>query len=129
MIPPFVHSRIFAHNPLVTWAVLVVIIDNPTSLQMGVDRHCTDVFKTAFLQVLADPVRQTVTDRDWSGSMALIQNCLIGYSVAATSATGMVFMISTGMLSAGMTLTMVVAVSSCVYQFSSQVCGNLSINP
>ena len=35
----------------ITWAVLVVIIDNPTSLQVGVDRHSTNIFESPFFQI------------------------------------------------------------------------------
>ena len=56
MIPLFVHSRIFAHNPLVTWAVLIMVIDNPTSLQVGVYRHSTYILESPFFQIFADPV-------------------------------------------------------------------------
>ena len=51
-----------------------------------------------------------------------LSHILARNSTIAASATGMLIMISTGMLSAGMTLTMVVAVCPCVHQFPAQVC-------
>ena len=52
---------------------LIVVIDNPTCLQMGIDCYRSDVFETALLQILADLLRKSIADRDPSGIMPLIQ--------------------------------------------------------
>ena len=77
MIPPFIHCRISVYYLMSARAVLVVIVDYSADLQMRVDRHGSNIFEPALLQILADPVRQAVTDWYWSSRMPLIQDCLL----------------------------------------------------
>ena len=76
MIPPFAHGRISIHDPVPTWAVFVMVIDDPARLQMGINRDRSDILEAALLQVFADLVRQAVADRDRPDVMPLIQNRL-----------------------------------------------------
>ena len=56
MIPSLSHGRIFIHNLLPAGAVLIVVVNDPTRLQMGVDRDSSHIFEPALLQVFADPI-------------------------------------------------------------------------
>ena len=77
MIPLLIYSRVFTHNHLITRTALVMIVDDATGLQVGVDRYCTHIFEAEFLQVLAYPLRQAVADRDRSDIVALVQDRLV----------------------------------------------------
>ena len=74
VIPPPVYCRIYVIDPLKTRAVPVVVVDDPAGLQMGVDRDRAHILETALFQVFADPVGQTVADRDRTHVMSLIQD-------------------------------------------------------
>ncbi len=75
MIPPSSDGGIFLVDLPVARAGLVVVVDNPGSLQMGADRHRTHILEAALLQVFADSVRQTGADWD-RPVVSLIQNRL-----------------------------------------------------
>ena len=76
MIPTLIHGRELTHNPLIARAVLVMVVDDPAGLQMGVDRHCTHILEATLLQIFAYPLGQAVTDRDRASSMALVKDHL-----------------------------------------------------
>ena len=76
MIPPFSDGGICFINPLVARAILFMVVDNPAGLQMGVYRHRTQILEAALLQFFADPVGETVADRDRPDIMALVQDRL-----------------------------------------------------
>ena len=61
-------------DQLKTWTVPVVVVNNPASLQMGVNCDRADILEAAFFQVFADPVGQAVADRDRTGVMPVIQD-------------------------------------------------------
>ena len=54
----------------------IVVIDDPTCLQVRIDRDRTDIFESAFLQIPADFIRQAVADRDRSRVMSPVKNDL-----------------------------------------------------
>ena len=56
MISAFPHGRISCNNLLIAWAFAVVIADNAAGLQMGIDRHRTDIFETSLFQVFTEAV-------------------------------------------------------------------------
>ena len=41
-----------------------MVIDDPAGLQMRINRHLTHILKAPLLQILADPLRQPITDGD-----------------------------------------------------------------
>lgn len=55
---PFVQSRIVVRNFAVMEAALQVVVDDPASLQAGIDRDRAQILKTAPFQVLADFVHK-----------------------------------------------------------------------
>lgn len=53
-----------------------MIVDNPTCLQMGVDRDRSNIFEATLLQVTAYLLGKTVANRNWLRRMSLIQDRL-----------------------------------------------------
>ena len=58
-------------------AVFIVVVDDPTSLQVRVDRYRTEIFEAALFKLLADFVRQTVADGYISVIVLVIQNRVV----------------------------------------------------
>ena len=48
MIPPLVYGWILTNNSLIARTFLVVIVDDPTGLKVGVNRHRTNILESAF---------------------------------------------------------------------------------
>ena len=74
MIPMFSDRGMYLINLPTAQTVLVRIVANPAGLKVGVDRYSADIFEAALLQVFADPVRETVADRNRTGIVALVQD-------------------------------------------------------
>ena len=74
MIPTLGYGWVHVVDPLIAWAVPVVVVDDSAGLQVGVDRDRAHVLKAALFQILADPVRQAVADGNRAGVMSLVQD-------------------------------------------------------
>ena len=73
MIPPFPGRRISLIDFLVAGAIPVMIIDDSACLEVGVNRDCAHILEATLFQILSDPVRKTVADRDCSDIVPLVQ--------------------------------------------------------
>ena len=60
----FFHCRVMLCNLPITRTGFVMVIDDPACLQMRIDRHGTDIPKAALFQIFADPIRQSIADRN-----------------------------------------------------------------
>ena len=72
MIPPFSYGGIRLIDLPIARTILVVVIDDPAGLQVGVYRYRSHILETALLQVFTDPVGETVADWDRSDIMSLV---------------------------------------------------------
>ena len=54
MIPPLVHGEVHFVNSLIARAILIVVIDDPTGLQVRVKRYRPNIFEAALLQDFTD---------------------------------------------------------------------------
>ena len=73
VIPPFCNSGIIIYDSLSAWAVFVIVVDDATGLQVGVDCYRSHILEPPFLQNLAYLFRQTIAYRDFSQLMPLIK--------------------------------------------------------
>ena len=74
MVPSLPDSGMAFVDLYIARTILVVVIDDATGLQMGIDRHSSHVLKPALLEVFTDPVGEAVADRDSAFVMSLVQN-------------------------------------------------------